>query len=109
MAEYSFRYWFEWGCSENFCPCLWADDEITREKFGDVVDLHHLPVSEKLTAFLYQLGIEHDNALDWNSPSNPLLWTKQEKEDFYRKAKEGCQCLQEELGNDYQILYCEDE
>ncbi|MBR1527852.1 MAG: hypothetical protein IJ642_00965 [Oscillospiraceae bacterium] len=109
MTKYSFQYWFEWGCSENFCPCLWSADQITKNKFGYAVDLHRLPISQDLIHFLCQLGIEHDNALDWEYPPNPLLWSDQEKKEFYQKAREGCFRLQKELGKEYQIIYCEEE
>ena len=101
MAKYVFNYWFEWGCGEDFCPCLWGDNGL--------VSLDNLPISSELKNYLCKLGIEHDNALDWNCPSNPLLWSDNEKETFYKKAKEGYKRLQEELGEDYEIIYCEDE
>ena len=101
MAKYSFKYWFEWGCFENHCPCLWDSNGL--------VSLDVLPISLELKRFLCELGIEHDNALDWDCPSNPLLWSKEEKEALYKKAKEGYHRLQEELGEEYEIIYCEDE
>lgn len=109
MAKYTFKYWFEWGCREDWCPCLWANDDYTRDVFNDGIsctNIHELPISKELIQFLCELGIEHDNALDWDSPSNPLLWTKEEEEAFYRKAEEGCRRLQEELGEDYEIINC---
>jgi len=101
MAKYSLRFFFEWGCSDDFCPCLWGDDGL--------VSLDTLPISSELKKFLLKLGIEHDDALDWGCPSNPLLWSEEEKETFYKNAKEAYQRLQDELGEDYEIIYCEDE
>ncbi len=101
MAKYLFKYWFEWGSNENFCPCLWDNHGL--------VTLDNLPISSELKHFLCELGIEHDNAFDWDEPLNPLLWSKKEKKAFYKKAKEGYHLLQEELGKDYEIIYCEDE
>ena len=109
MAKYTFKYWFEWGCSENFCPCLWSNDDFTKDKFGYDVKLSELPISQDLVQFLCELGLEHDKALDWSYPPDPLLWTKEEEEQFYTKAKEGYKRLIEELGEDYVIIYCEDK
>lgn len=109
MAKYTFKYWFEWGCSENFCPCLWSNDDFTKDKFGYDVKLSELPISQDLVQFLCELGIEHDKALDWSYPPDPLLWTKEVEEQFYTKAKEGYKRLIEELGEDYVIIYCEDK
>lgn len=108
MAAYLFRYWFEWGCSEESCPCLWSDDDVTVEEFGYCVDLHKLPISSDLIRFLCETGMEHDCALDWDYPPDPLLWTPEEEDRFYRKAREGYQRLQQELGEEYEIRYCED-
>ncbi len=112
MAKYYFNYWFEWGCSEEYCLCLWAVDDYTRKTFNcdcgvAETDIRKLPLSEELVKFLYQLGIEHDKALDWECPTNPLVWTKEEEDAFYQKAKEGYKRIVEELGNDYSIKYCE--
>ena len=101
MSKRHLRYWFEWGCGEDFCPCLWDD-------YG-LVSLDSLPISVELKNYLYKLGIEHDNALDWDYPLDPLLWTKGEEDAFYIKAHEAHKRLVEELGEEYEIEYCEDK
>ena len=101
MAKYLLKYWFEWGCDENTCPCLWSKNGSVR--------LDGLPISAELKKFLCDLGIEHDKALDWDYPQNPLLWADEEKKMFYKKAKVGFERLKEELGKDYEIIYCEEE
>lgn len=108
MAKYTFSYWFEWGCSEDFCPCLWSADNATRDEYGSSVDLNKLPISRELIQFLCKLGIEHDNALDWDYPPDPLLWTEEEEKMFYLNAKEGYKRLCEELGGDYEVIYNEE-
>ena len=109
-AKYTFNFWFEWGCSEDFCPCLWPADKATRAAFDGCADIFGLPISDDLTRYLCELGMEHDEALDWEYPPNPLLWTDDEQKEFIRKAKEAHRRLQEELGEEYQINYCcEDE
>lgn len=56
-----------------------------------------------------ELGVQHDEALDWDYPPDPLLWSKEEEKQFYQKAKEGYERLQEELGQEYEIIYCQEE
>ena len=107
--KYRLRYWFEWGCSSDECPCLWGDDDFTKEKYGYSVDLFALPISEDLRSFLIQLGQVHDKALNWEYPPDPLLWTKEEEAAFYLKAKEGHRRLVEELGSNFEIIYCEEK
>lgn len=76
MAKYTFKYWFEWGCSENFCPCLWSNDDFTKDKFGYDVKLSELPISQDLVQFLCELGIEHDKALDWELSARSVTLDK---------------------------------
>lgn len=109
MVKYKFKYWFEWGCSEDWCPCLWAADDVTGEKYGYSINLDELPISKELIHFLCELGVQHDEALDWDYPPDPLLWSKEEEKQFYQKAKEGYERLQEELGQEYEIIYCQEE
>ncbi len=112
MAKYTFRFWYEWGCfSEEICPCLWADDDFTRQKFNNGIshtNLRKLPISDELIKTLVELGIEHDNALNLSSPSgtpDSLLWSEETAESFYKKAKQVHQRLQEELGEEYEIIF----
>lgn len=109
MGKYRFKYWFEWGCSETFCPCLWSCDTFTKEKFGYNVDINLLPVSKELKDFIFKLGLKHDEALDWEYPPNSLLWTKEEESQWYKDVHKAYDRLLEELGNDYEIEYCECE
>jgi len=45
-------------------------------------------LSEEFKSFIFNLGMKPDNALDWKYPPNPLLWTKKEEEESYKKAHE---------------------
>ncbi|WP_028516128.1 hypothetical protein [Ruminococcus flavefaciens] len=97
MAKYTLKYFFDW-CSGS--P-LWDNKGI--------VSLEKLPLSSELKQFLYDLSKEYDKALNWDEPLAPLLWSDEEKENFYQKAHEGHRRLQEELGDDYDIIYSEEE
>jgi hypothetical protein len=108
MARYRFRFFFEWGCGEDYCPCLWGIDDITKNRFGYEVDLKSFPISNDLKKFLFELGIKHDESLDWDNPANPTtLWSKDEEEQFYKNAHKAYEKLLKELGDDYEIIYCE--
>jgi len=48
MAKYKFRYWYEWG---NSGGCLWAADDVTREKYGYNPEISNLPLSKNLILF----------------------------------------------------------
>ena len=106
MEKYKFKYWFEWGCSKDRCPCLWSDNDAARGRFGYSVDLNALPISQELISFLFNIGMEHDKALDWDYPSNPLLWSPEEEQSFLKRANEGYLRLQQELGSNYEIEFC---
>ena len=110
MAKYTFKYFFEWGFfNEDICPCLWSDDDVTKDIFGYSVSLGKLPISDELKRFLFELGEKHDNALDWSGENKSLSWTEEEKQNFYKEAEEGYKRLQTELGDDYKIVYCENK
>ncbi len=110
MAKYTFKYWFEWGFfHEDICPCLWASDEVTKEKYGYCVALKSLPISDELRKFLFELGQVHDEFLDWSGESESLLWNDEEKQDFYHKAQEGYDRLVKELGENYTVINSEKE
>lgn len=105
MAKYKFRFWFEWGCFDNHCPCLWSTDDITSEKFDYCVNIHKLPISDDLIQFLHELGDESDTAIDWHSSDDTCPWTDEQRKKFFEKTKKAHKMLQDELGEDYEILY----
>lgn len=83
MAKYVLKYMFDW-CSGT---CLWSVNKEAEEKFGYLIDLDEIPLSRNLRNELEYLIDKHDEALDWNCPSNPLLWSEQEQNDFIERAK----------------------
>ena len=105
--RYRFRFWFQWGCGDDYCPCLWSCDDYTKERFGYAADINDLPLSDELKQLIFDLGIKHDAALDWDYPPVPLLWTKEEEDEFYKGAHEAYDRLTKELGSEYEIEYCE--
>ncbi|MDE6031309.1 MAG: hypothetical protein K2G32_06800 [Oscillospiraceae bacterium] len=104
MAKYKFAFWFEWGNSKKDCNCLWSQDDVTKDKYGYNVDISELPVSEDLIKLLFDLGMEHDESLDWSDPGGPSPWTDEQEQDFAARKAEARRRLQEELGSEYEIL-----
>lgn len=95
---YKMRYWFEHG---GFC--LWASNKKTNEVYGYAIDFRKLPISNSIKEKLNALEETYVSILDWDCPSNPLLWSYKEKMDFVKQATSVLDLLKEELGEDYTI------
>lgn len=99
MAKYVLKYMYDW-CSGT---CLWSVNKEADEKYGYPIDLDDLPLSDELRKELDFLVDKHDEALDWDCPSNPLLWSEQEQTDFISRAKKAYYFVVKELGDDYEV------
>ena len=104
MAEYELKFWFEHGGT-----CVWAMNETARNKFGYAVNNEEISVSRELKDELNALETRYHECLDWTCPSNPSLWSHDEKERFRSDAKNVYARLEKELGNDYHIISAIDE
>lgn len=105
MAKYKFRYWYEWG---NSGGCLWAADDVTREKYGYNPEISNLPLSKNLILFLNETGYMHDKSLNWDyphDPPDPTIWFPKMEAEFDRRAHEAFDRLCVELGEDFEIEY----
>ena len=101
LARYEMKFMFDWGCD----TCVWSTNDAAREKYHDYpVDLSELPISTELLRFLEELCGEHNKALDWECPSNGLIWSEEEIELFSQKAKRGYERLCQELGPEYHVI-----
>lgn len=99
-STYKIRLMFEWGGG-----CIWCDNDAVREKFecGPIEEL--LPIPESLKSELADMTAWHDKALNWNDPSSPRLWTKDEEEKFDNAVKSIKERLETELGSEYEVTY----
>ena len=99
MGKYELKFWFEHG---GFC--VWAKNEIARNKFGYAISNKDMPISEELKNELETLEIRYAGCLDWDCPSNPSPWSNDEKESFRLEANKVYIRLKNELGNDFNII-----
>ena len=90
---------FDWGSG----ICLWSVNDAARERYDYPIDHSELPLSDELKKELDSLIKKHDEALDWNYPPDPLLWTQQEQDAFIERAKQAYHRIVKELGEDYAV------
>ena len=95
---YHLRLMFEWGGG-----CLWAGNDAARKAFdvGDIED--GLPLSDETRRRLEELSVWHDTSLDWDDPSGPGPWSKDEYERFNRAAAGILEAIRAELGPYFQV------
>ena len=99
MAQYQIRYFFEWGLD----TCLWADNDMTREKYGYPILLSDLPLSPAFVSELERLCSEFQNGLNWDDPAAPSPWSNSRRADFLRRAEAAYDQLVRELGSEFQV------
>lgn len=99
MAKYELRFWFEHGG-----VCLWAENEIARNKFGYAINNENLPISRELKNELNTLEVRYHGCLDWSCPSNPSPWSHEQWECFRVDAKNVYDRMKNELGNAYHVI-----
>ena len=97
--KYKLKYWFEHGGG-----CLWAVNEEAKEKYGYLVSIEKLPLSNETIDKLSHLEEEYGTYLNWDDPASPPLWTEEHKTDFLCRAREVYGDLTKELGNDYDVI-----
>lgn len=104
LAVYKLKFMFDWGAG----TCVWSANAAAREKYGYLIALHRLPISAGLLQTLLDLCARHDEALDWDAPSRPLLWNPEQRARFSQEARSGYERLRGELGTEYDIAFAED-
>jgi hypothetical protein len=91
-------YWFEYGG-----PCMWAMDDVTKEKYGYPIHADSLPLSKEVIKEIISLEKEYQSSLDWDYPPDPSPWTEEQKLDFLLRAQKLYYVMQRELGPDFEI------
>ena len=100
MAKYEMKFMFDWAAG----TCIWSINEAAREKYGYCVEFNSLPISQELLNVLEKLCDQYDQALDWKSPSNGLIWSLEKQNIFVEEAKSVYKKLCNELGDDYNVI-----
>lgn len=98
-APYRLRYRFECGLG----ACLWALDDATRDRFGDVVDAADLPLPENTWRRVIYLTAWYDTGLDWSYPPDPSPWDAEEHARFDTEARRMLHTLREQLGPAFEV------
>lgn len=96
---YVIRYWFEWHG-----PCFWGADERTKERFGYSIESEDLPLSPATIERAHELIQWHDQALNWDYPSDPGPWRQDECDRFNQAAREFLALCRKELGADFNLI-----
>ena len=100
MAQYQIRYFFEWGLD----TCLWADNDMTREKYGYPILLSDLPLSPAFVSELERLCSEFQTGLNWDDPAMLVSARRLDvAADFLRRAEAAYDQLVRELGSEFQV------
>lgn len=97
---YTLKFMPDWGAGKS---CLWSMDDVTAKKYGWLINLNDLPISEQLQKKIASLAEEYQSALNWDSPLDPSPWTNTQKEEFRNKTNEIYIELVKELGPDYNV------
>lgn len=82
----------------NYYP-LWDMDDV-----GDI-DPTELPLSEATIERLLNWQKIYDGTIDWDDPASAGFASEQEKRVFEREGVNLWQQLQQELGDEYEIVY----
>lgn len=61
--EYEVRYFFDYSSR----TCLWSNNEKTKLKYGNRINIQELNISEQLKNSMNELIKEYDNSIDWNT------------------------------------------
>ena len=87
------KLWFMF----DYCAgwCLWTDRGFTMS--GEC------GVSEELILEIKAMCKEYDTRLNWESPSDPLLWSAEQQADFNKRAENLYKRVVEELGPEYEV------
>ena len=100
IEQFGLRLMFEWGGG-----CIWAGDDTTRSAYGvcPIEDL--LPLADETRRTLAEMTAWHDLSLNWEYPPDPGPWDAREYERFEATATAMRDCLQQELGDCFAIVY----
>ncbi|MBW4662334.1 MAG: hypothetical protein KME15_27085 [Drouetiella hepatica Uher 2000/2452] len=99
-SVYRLRYFFDSGAG----ICLWAANDVTRDRLGYTVDSSKLPITSTLMHRVEFVLAWYDTFLDWDNPPRETQWKAIEGERFNLAAQEVLHLLREQLGAEFEIV-----
>lgn len=99
MSKYFLRFFFDAGAG----TCLWSGDQLTKEKFGNPIDISKLPLDESIRRRVMYLSDWYDTSIDWSYPPNPSPWDVQEKKQFEDAVQEFLIDVRQALFPDFEV------
>jgi hypothetical protein len=101
------RYFFEYFAESCFWLASTDDktwDKALVEKYGILISLDKLPLSEQAKSRIRELDEWHHGIIDWGDPGGPSPWTQKEADRFNTAAEELLIKIKEELGDNFEII-----
>ncbi len=90
---------------EYFATSVWIK---SKDIFKPIGEYNRLPLSEQLIKELEKFDDAVMGTLDWDNPGGESPMSFEERRNLYELAKNLCKKLQDELGNDYNVIDCTD-
>ena len=103
MTKYKFRF----GCgfaNRREDTCLQSVDTETERVFGSYVNLARLPLSRTLLWRAFAITDWYQTFFDWDNSPEMSRWWLAEREQFRSASKELLILMQQELGEDYELI-----
>lgn len=115
---YILRFFFDYKAG----GCLWSGNDAAYEKYGvgplDATiynlkgKISHEP-KIKLPDVLKQNVLELDDlyseSLNWDDPAGNSPWSEEEWDDFYKRARSLHEEISKTLGDDFEVIYEQQE
>ncbi|MEI8203418.1 MAG: hypothetical protein WCH34_10430 [Bacteroidota bacterium] len=114
---YRLRFFFDYGCG----GCLWCDNDAAYEKYdlgtldAETYDLNGKVIREariKLTELTRQKVLKlnrlYNESLNWDNPGGDSMWDKSQWDNFHLQTRELHKEISNILGDDFEIIYCQD-
>lgn len=98
--KYLLRLFFDPGSG----TCLWAGNSTTEKAYGYAIDIDSLPISAELAGRIHQLVRSYDEAIDWNNPTGPFLFSQGERKKFNNEAGNIYNQLCKSLGEQFKVI-----
>jgi hypothetical protein len=105
MEKYKLRYWIEW----DGAFWLWANDDRTAKEidYGPIND--YIPMPDDLRQRGDVLSDWYQSALNWSDPRIYPIWKQEECDRFRKEVRAFFQDLVAAIGDQYEIVYEQDE